>query len=83
MIRDVAAAIGVVERYARAPQHFFVRQQVFQMSVAAQRNDMGMLHQQKLVWNQALLALFHQLLLNEQCLVVAQTPEIANENLRH
>jgi hypothetical protein len=47
MIRDISAAAGLIEFHAFLPQEMLAHEQVFSLSVAALGDDMGMLAEQK------------------------------------
>ena len=63
VIGDVAAAVGGMEGDAGAGQDFFASQEVFHVTVAAERDGVGVLQQDELVGDGVGLALRHQPLL--------------------
>ena len=83
VIRHVAAAVRGIKRDARALQHLVARQQVLHVPVAAHRDHVRMLQQQKLVRYGALLALLHQALLQFERLAVVHAAELAQPALTH
>ena len=61
-----------MERDPGSLKDFFAREQVFRVSVAALSDYMGVLNQQKLIWDELLLALFNEILLDSESVGVAE-----------
>ena len=64
VIRDVAPAVGMVQRYPGAIKHLGAGYDVFDMTIATHGDHVGMLHDQKLVRDGARLARGFQIPLN-------------------
>jgi hypothetical protein len=80
MIRDVAAAIGVMEGDASPAEHVVAGQQVFEMPVPAHGDDVRMFHDEQLIGNYARFSLGLEVFLNSQRFSVsdaAQVPQFA------
>jgi hypothetical protein len=85
VIGDVAAAVRGIKGDAGARQDFFAGQKIFQMTVAAERDGVGVLQQDDLVGDCAGLALRHQPLLPFKRLAVlhaARFPQFAPRGAR-
>ncbi len=83
VIGDVAAAVGGMKLDTGAAQRVFAGQQIFGVAVAALRDHVRMLDEQKLIGNQPALALLDQILLNGQRFGVAHAARGIAANLRH
>jgi hypothetical protein len=83
MIGDVAAAVGVQECYACTRQIIFAGDEVFHVPVAAERDGVGMFHDEQLVGDFAALALLDQRALPFKGFAVIHAPQVAPETATH
>jgi hypothetical protein len=83
VIRDVAATICFFKRDARVAQHVGWGKEIFHVPVAAERDDVRVLDEQKLIGDFAPLALFNELALHCERLGIADASTIAHLHIRH
>jgi len=83
VVRDIAAAIGMMECYSGTPEHFFTRQQIFHVPVAAQRDRVRVLYQEKLIWNLAAFPLIDERALQIECFGVVNATDVAPGTTTH
>ena len=66
-----------------AREHILLRQEIFQVSVASQRDGVGVLYQQELVGNFTALTLSDQRLLELEGLAILEAAQIAPTATMH